>query len=535
MDEEFDKYKKNIDSITLHNMDEYAYQGDIRKLYEIVDEIINKELECAKNGDYDKAKDYVSLYNVIYSKFSDRNDSWGQQSKEELKVYINKKVAETHRAIMTKKFQEYDNLPPEASKQMLSEFVEFCKVWNIDETTEIRDNAIQSLKRKVDERVAGLDIELQNAKEHIEFPENEKKYEELQSEIEELEGEMSKVVSYGKGTPLSFEQRQEIEGINKHRIARIQEQGPDISQIMTEIGEYNGYGKDTLEQHVAKKTQFLERKSAYLQKYKDIPGNKERIAEIERQIETMQDAYTVKTLDLETRSTINRNNKRIGEKRERLVEIEAALNNSGMYSETRLQELRRSKLFIEQLISNLEQENTLLSIGEHHKNRLEQEASARAEKVARVEQEPKVRKEPSIVTDSHNITPTENILIHRTTQTYEQQITGTTENYIQQPVRTPEVYEQQLGKAKPKGESIRNEIGDEIQDSKGQLQERTNPSIDLWMNRFNNWYSVVDRISQNVKTKFLKMKSDIIKAISDKVRGKDQAVNKNQEDKEDIE
>lgn len=529
MDEEIEKYKKNIDAIALHNMDEYAYRGDMSKLYQIADEIINKELECVKNGDYDKAKDCVSLYNVIYSKFSDRNDSWGQESKEELKAYINKKIAETHRAIMMQKFQEYDNLPPEASKHILSEFVEFCEVWNIDETTEIRDNAIQSLRRKVDERVAGLDIELQNAKEHIEFPENEKRYEELQSEIEELEGEMSKVVNYGKGTQLSFEQKQEIEGINKHRLSRIQEQGHDIRQIMTEIGEYNGYGKDTLEEHVAKKTQFLEKKLAYLQQYKDIPGNQERIAELERQIETMQDAYTVKTLDLETRSTINTNNKRIGEKKERLAEIEAALNNPEMYSETRLQELRRSKLFIEQLISNLEQENTLLSIGEHHKNRLEQEASARAEKVARVEQEPKARRKPDIATDSHNITPTENIPIHRTTQTYEQQVTGITENYIQQPVRTPEVYEQQLG------ESIRNEIGDEIQDSKGQLQERTNPSIDLWMNRFNNWYSVVDRISQNVKTKFLKMKSDIIKAISDKVRGKDQAVNKNQEDKEDIE
>ena len=40
-------------------------------------------------------------------------------------------------------------------------------------------------------------------------------------------------------------------------------------------------------------------------------------------------------------------------------------------------------------------------------------------------------------------------------------------------------------------------------------------------NRFQNWYSAIDRVSQNSKDKFLKMKADIVKAISDKTKSKD--------------
>ena len=38
------------------------------------------------------------------------------------------------------------------------------------------------------------------------------------------------------------------------------------------------------------------------------------------------------------------------------------------------------------------------------------------------------------------------------------------------------------------------------------------------MNRFNGWYSAIDRVSQSVKEKFVKMKSDIIKAIGEKLK-----------------
>ena len=51
-----------------------------------------------------------------------------------------------------------------------------------------------------------------------------------------------------------------------------------------------------------------------------------------------------------------------------------------------------------------------------------------------------------------------------------------------------------------------------------QMQERRNPEVNLWMNRFSNWYNAIDRVSQNVKAKFIKMKSDIINSISDKLK-----------------
>ena len=40
----------------------------------------------------------------------------------------------------------------------------------------------------------------------------------------------------------------------------------------------------------------------------------------------------------------------------------------------------------------------------------------------------------------------------------------------------------------------------------------------MWKNRFQNWYSAIDRVSQNSKGKFLKMKADIVKAISNKIK-----------------
>ena len=43
-------------------------------------------------------------------------------------------------------------------------------------------------------------------------------------------------------------------------------------------------------------------------------------------------------------------------------------------------------------------------------------------------------------------------------------------------------------------------------------------TTNMWKNRFQNWYSAIDRVSQNSKGKFLKMKADIVKAISDKFK-----------------
>ena len=95
------------------------------------------------------------------------------------------------------------------------------------------------------------------------------------------------------------------------------------------------------------------------------------------------------------------------------------------------------------------------------------------------------------------------------------------------------VYEQpQPEKIRPREKSIKDEVGDELRKTGQHTQKQDNPSVDLWMNRFNGWYSAIDRVSQNVKNKFVKMKSDIIKAISERLKEKtnDRQVNTQEQD-----
>lgn len=75
MDEDIKRYKDTINDMTLDRIDADFYQDDVRRMYEIADSIIAQELESIKNGNYDRAKNCVSLYNEIYSKF-DTEKRW---------------------------------------------------------------------------------------------------------------------------------------------------------------------------------------------------------------------------------------------------------------------------------------------------------------------------------------------------------------------------------------------------------------------------------------------------------------------------
>ena len=57
-------------------------------------------------------------------------------------------------------------------------------------------------------------------------------------------------------------------------------------------------------------------------------------------------------------------------------------------------------------------------------------------------------------------------------------------------------------------------------------------TTNMWKNRFQNWYSAIDRVSQNSKGKFLKMKADIVKAISDKIKSRDNNRNIDNQEKD---
>jgi len=78
--------------------------------------------------------------------------------------------------------------------------------------------------------------------------------------------------------------------------------------------------------------------------------------------------------------------------------------------------------------------------------------------------------------------------------------------------------QQQPEKIRPREKSVKDEVGDEVKTPETRMQTQEKQSVDLWMNRFNGWYSAIDRVSQSVKNKFVKMKSDIVKAISEKLK-----------------
>ena len=106
------------------------------------------------------------------------------------------------------------------------------------------------------------------------------------------------------------------------------------------------------------------------------------------------------------------------------------------------------------------------------------------------------------------------------------------EEQIEESTTNEEIKVQQLEKVKTKEESTKDEIGDRTdKENNTKMQERETPEVNLWMNRFSSWYSVIDRVSQNVKVKLIKMKSNIIKTISDILheRAKGKENNKEQE------
>ena len=99
--------------------------------------------------------------------------------------------------------------------------------------------------------------------------------------------------------------------------------------------------------------------------------------------------------------------------------------------------------------------------------------------------------------------------------------------------QSAKVHEQpETEKIRPREESIRDQVGDDLKNKENQLQEQRNPSIDLWMSRFSGWYNAIDRVAQNMKAKFVKMKSDIVKAISDKIKERTKQKEENTQDQD---
>ena len=318
----------------------------------------------------------------------------------------------------------------------------------------------------------------------------------------------------------------------------------------------------------------MEQKLAYLKNYRDIPGNEKRIAEIETQIETMQDSWVVARSGVDLQSILDTNARKIEEKKALLPEAEKELEASlKRYGERDMDTIRAKNKVrrLKQDIEKLENENSSIQdgtnkkyIGEHHRGRVEQEENARAEEQARIkaEQEAKAKAEEQarikaeqearakaeeqerikaekskeyMGTNLHDFTSIESHT--QFMNDLEPQVKANTDRvmdeYWARPQKTYEQPQQEM--ERPEEVSIKDEIGDEFNKTKQkQMQERNNPTVDLWMNRFSGWYSSIDKFAQNVKAKFVKMKSDIIKAISEKIkeRTNKQEMNKNQDTNE---
>lgn len=77
--------------------------------------------------------------------------------------------------------------------------------------------------------------------------------------------------------------------------------------------------------------------------------------------------------------------------------------------------------------------------------------------------------------------------------------------------------EEQPEMLKTREESFRDEIEqDDMQHQK--QQEDRKRDVNLWMNRYKTYNSAIDRVSQNLKSKFIQMKSDIINEIKEKLK-----------------
>lgn len=64
----------------------------------------------------------------------------------------------------------------------------------------------------------------------------------------------------------------------------------------------------------------------------------------------------------------------------------------------------------------------------------------------------------------------------------------------------------------------------ELKKAEYKIAETKNEAEDLWMNRFKDWYTAIDRVPKDVKTKLVKMIQDIVSAIGSKVRRKNMEI-----------
>lgn len=258
-----------------------------------------------------------------------RDDEYTQ-----LKATLTEKTEELQVRFLDKYTQELESIDLEnLNKEDITEFFEkydeICELCDGKHAEEGKKQLRETLQKKVEEKINQLAEKIKGLKEHIEIPENEDKIDELQTQIEDLEdilvdfkarqdfkenwkaqkgwegleyyNEKQRYTIKGTDKDRYVERyRQDYRKVHNHREMRMREQGKDMPDIMSDIASYrdNGRGVDdynfaSRNSEVAKKTQYLEGKLAILRQHEDIEGNVERIAQIEQELESMQDAWVI--------------------------------------------------------------------------------------------------------------------------------------------------------------------------------------------------------------------------------------------------
>lgn len=483
-------------------------------------------------------------------------------------------------------------------------------------------------------KIQDLEGQIAELQKHIEIPENEQRIIDLQTQIDEIEA----TIPSDRGN---------------HKRERLQEQGRDTEAIMTDIDDiivrFNDpyvQGKaERIDTEIKTRVAYLENKRNYLQQHLDIAGNEERVAELQSQMEQLEDKWELCTQGFGSKEQIEqrirvtkahlhtplmsfKGNKELKLSSEQMQEYWEKIQNGeevpellGHHHRERLEREKEARIRAEQQERDmLEREYGLVGIEDREtlQRRLEDIVSkgiflgadkASEKKVAEFEKmkqiiprfeefksaylqlrqagleddlyanmnfqnvsfddlleratiilEEKAKAEvqrteieqPEVVTNPEQVVEEtiedEPSVAGETIEDTTATVTGTNididsasmmeahleymrNHQIQQTSQVVEdywneihsqqakIYEQpQSEKIRPRDKSIKDEVGDELRTTEQHTQKQDNPSVDLWMNRFNGWYSAIDRVSQSVKEKFVKMKSDIIKAISEKLK-----------------
>lgn len=196
-----------IDSYDI--MDSHLLREKFSQTEEIAHLAIEHEIEALKSGDYAKASACMSISSQAHMNFSAHY--WGESRSVALSEYREQKLGEIHKEILKQKIPEYESLTTESSieemESKLTEFSELSSICNTQMANEEKEKAKGILLKVLQDKIAQLDVELQEAKSGIGFQENDGNIEELQSKIEQLE-ELAGLPSKHRDARIADEQAQ---------------------------------------------------------------------------------------------------------------------------------------------------------------------------------------------------------------------------------------------------------------------------------------------------------------------------------------